>query len=344
MSRSGPNPADDESLLDAIESDGLLAESSQIRAMRQDRAALRGALKADFARPLPPRVASRLSQALADEFDREALAQLANGRPIPIARADLGRSMPTTRAWRRAVPIAACLALLAGVTWIAFRPSPGGRTGGIASPSGPSTTPSWAILPDPKPAEVQVTPPRVQEAPVQLAASPESTQTRDAATAVIWAQRGVLAVRLVTDSPTRDQERLSALTATRRSSWRLMPGAPASIAAVAANPWPIDRTFASESPGPTKPTPSTATLQEATLSVAPTAAAFQSFRDDIEKETSATVVFERVEKLSSFAREADPGAPATASDVVWWTKPASEWTPRIKLPLLLEYGKRPTGR
>jgi hypothetical protein len=358
-----PHPRDDleiERLLRAVESDGSV-EVEAVAAMGRDRAALRSALRVDLASPLPAHRAAQFSQAVRDEIDRGLLADLSRGVPLqdhlPVSMAKPTRR--TSReawasgagSWRvsRALAVAATLSLVAVVAWLAMlRPSSPGGTLASSTPNGPGgprELPSWATLP---PLMPNTNLPAIAsgQGPTSTPgadAALEPTFTRDAATALAWAKRGVLAVRITTDSPRRDRERLDTFAQISSSAarWTLSTSTPSGIVAVPVRPWPINTGLADsrDSGFAANAQPETAALASFGLSLRPTTDALESARADLEGSLAGTVIFERVDALAAFAERPQPEpAPDSAADVLWWRKPVSQWSPRLRVPVLVEFG------
>lgn len=336
-----------ERLLDVVER-AEAASDPRLRRLQLDRAALRAALVADLAGKIPDRHAARLSIAVAEELERGTLAALTRGRDLsdhppvwnPTLRAHRNRfSLAGLRSSRFAAG-AAMLALGAGLLVFALQ-RPMTRQSRLAD-GGPRELPAWAILPPPR--EHVVTPEPTFIATIPTPASVvEVRATRDENLALTWAKRGMLAVRIVTDSPTRDRERVEKLIASgeSRENWSLAAAAPSAIAAMSENPWPIDSTLADADAGGFSTTshPAHATVAKVGLLIRPTAATLAAARDGIERSLVGEVVFERIEAGDDYGgwheREAQPGS---ASDIIWWRKPATEWSPRLRVPVLLEFG------
>ncbi len=331
--------------------------------MRLDRAALRAALKADLAVSVPAARAAQFSQAVRDEIDRGLLADLSKGALVedhlpvskvaPIRRSSHHGWVPRQNSWRltRVTALAATFALVGGVAWLAMQ-GPVKPSGSLARGTNatPQELPSWAVLP-PRTAQADE---RKREMPGAVAeagradGATEPLVTRDAAKALAWAKRGVLAVRITTNSPRRDRERLDALTqaATRASRWTLSTSAPSGFAAIPARPWPIDVTLAdgNDSWPASAKHPDTATLANFGLTIRPTTDAVDAARNTLERSLAGIVVFERVDALAPFAErpQAEP-TPDSAMDVLWWKKPASQWSPRLRIPVVLEFGTSPSA-
>jgi len=362
-SNNSSHPHDDreiERLLRAVEADSIV-EGEAVAAMRLDRAALRSALKVDLASPLPTHRAAQFSQAVRDEIDRGLLADLTRGAPLqdhlpvsmvkPVRRSSREAWASGAGSWRvsRALAIAATLSLVAGVAWLAMlRPSsPGGTLASSTTkqPGGPRELPSWATLPPFTP-NTNLPAIATGQSPTNTPgadAALEPTFTRDAATALAWAKRGVLAVRITTDSPRRDRERLDTFAQVSSSAarWTLSTSTPSGIAAVPVRPWPINTGLADsrDSGFAANAQPETAALASFGLSLRPTTEALESARADLEGSLAGTVVFERVDALAAFAERPQPEpAPDSAADVLWWRKPVSQWSPRLRVPVLVEFG------
>lgn len=325
---------------------------AEVDAMRRDREALRNALQQDFAAPLPARRAAQMAQVVRDEIDRALLSDLSAGAPLAYQPPDLLQRTPRFSSWNaaRVGALAATIALVGGIAWLAFqRPSQPRRVLASAQNS-PGTSqrelPSWAILPEQTPATRA---PQIATAPQGAARNTpgdevhEPQSSRDASIALAWAKRGVLAIRITTDSPGRDIERLGtfAQRRSREANWLLSTSAPSGLASIPPHPWPIDMRLADsrESSGSASRTPETATVAGFGVTVRPTADALESLRDELERTLAGAVVFERVEGLAPHAEGpvAEP-APESAMDVIWWKKPAAQWSPRLRLPVLLEFG------
>ncbi|MBL8875963.1 MAG: hypothetical protein JNM86_09235 [Phycisphaerae bacterium] len=338
---------DHERLLDVVER-AEAASDPRLRRLQLDRAALRAALATDLAEKVPARHAARLNAAVGEELERGALAALTLGRDLndrpPVWNPTLpARGNRFSLAGLRSskfVAAAAMLVLGAGLLVFALQ-RPMTRQTRLAS-GGPRELPEWAILPPPK---EQVAAPE----PIVLAAIPtpasvvEVRLTRDENLALAWAKRGMLAVRIVTDSPTRDRERVEKLIASgaSREHWTLAAAAPSAIAAVSENAWPINTTIADADAGGYSRSshPAKATVGTCGLLIRPTAATLAAARDGIERSLAGEVVFERIDTGTGFGdwQEREP-EPASAADVVWWRKPAAEWSPRLRVPVLLEFG------
>lgn len=331
-----------------------------VAAMRRDRAALRAALAADLGKALPAHRVRQFTQVVRDELDRELLADLSKGVPVsdrlPISKFAPVRAgrLSSSGSWRvsRVMAMAATLALVGGVAWLAMqRPSTPGKTLGSSASAGPRELPEWAVLPPARPDAVL--PPIAsgleRTSTVQgTDAALEPMFTRDAATALAWAKRGVLAVRITTDSPRRDRERLDNLAraSTRTDRWSLSTSAPPGIEAIPARPWPIETGMAGASEGGFVPSvrPESATLAAFGLMLRPTTEAIESARDALEESLAGAVIFERVDTLAAFAERPQPEpAPDSAMDILWWTKPASQWSPRVRVPVLVEFGTPEPG-
>ncbi|MBX3387872.1 MAG: hypothetical protein KF691_00305 [Phycisphaeraceae bacterium] len=355
MSTNHDNPARQYSseevarMLRAIEVESE-AVGAEVEAMRRDREELRAALRQDFATPLPARRAAQLSQIVRDEIDRSLLSDLSAGAPLVYHPPDLLRRSPRFGSWRftRIAAVAATVALVGGIAWLALqRPAVPRQTivsGTNASGSSPRELPSWAILPERAP-NAETPKPALEPRRVARANPEETTQeshsTRDPAIALAWAKRGVLAIRITTDSPGRDLERLEifAQRHSRDSHWLLSTSAPSGLASIPAHPWPIDMRLADSRDSAMAVRPESATIAGFGLTVRPTTDSLESVRDDLERTLAGAVVFERVDALAAFAQGpiAEP-APESAADVIWWKKPASQWSPRLRLPVLLEFG------
>jgi len=334
-------------------------ESDSVGSMRRDRAALQSALRADLEIPMPARRAAQFSQIVRDEIDRGLLADLSTGAPLqdhlPVSMVKPARrhsrEMWASRSdsWRstRLMAIAATLALVGGVAWLAMQ-RPTSPTGTLASGAnkGPRELPSWATLPvRPTNQNDQVISkgPGPLVLPSDAVPALEPTYTRDAATALAWAKRGVLAVRITTDSPLRDRERLDSFAqhASRTARWTLSTSAPSGIAAVPTRPWPINTGLADsgEVGFAANKHPDTATLASFGLTLRPTTDAIEAARTDLEQSLAGVVIFERVDALASFAeRPQTEPTPDSALDILWWKKPASQWSPRLRVPVLVEFG------
>lgn len=361
MSTSGNTPShtpDDHEiarLLHAVEAEsaiGAQAGNANVHAMRRDRLALRSALKADLSSPLPSSRAEEFSQAVRDEIDRSLLNDLSTGVAVhdhlpvsmvkPVRRASWASGHD---AWRptRIFAIAATLALVGGVSWLAMQRPPAFRSPAVTGNS-PRELPSWAILPPRSadtPTESVAPSPDAVETPALARAEP--MVTRDPSVALAWAKRGVLAVRIVTDSPRRDRERLDLLAhaSGRAAPWALSASVPPGFTTVPTHPWPINTALADSSEGAlfTQKRPDTATLAAFGLTLRPTSAAIDAARSEIEASLVGTVSFERVEGLAPFAEgpQSEP-APDSAADVIWWKKPVGQWSPRLRVPVLVEFG------
>lgn len=332
--------------------------SPAVEQMRRDRVALRAALAADLASPIPARRANQFAQAVRDEIDRGLLADLSTGTPLeyhpPMPSMLASRNRPRgpgfTRAdsWRtaRVMALAATVALVGGVAWLAMvRPGTSGGTLASGTTQSPRELPGWAILPDKLP-EL----PTTTNADVALANTPtlaadaaaEPSVTRDPATALAWAKRGVLAIRIVTDSPKRDRERLLAISQRqpRAARWALSATAPAGLAVIPTHPWPIDTRLADSNYASAPKQPETASIAAFGLTVRPTVEVLDAACNDLERIIAGAVVFERVDGLAEFTEgpQAEP-TPDTAMDIIWWKKPASQWSPRLRVPVLVEFGR-----
>ncbi len=350
---------DHERRLDEVErADARADAGSAAGAMRRDRDALSSALHRDLSRQLTPTLAARFDQAVRDEIDRSLLVNLANGHMIEdhlpvskvIPRRDgvLTRIFAGTPRFSRLLAAAACLALVAGVTWLAVRPRATPISTQAAANSDQRALPSWAVLPDVQPKQQAIPRPietlaRAPADPVQIPT--EVRETRDVGLAITWARRGVLVLRATTAAPRRDHERLDHLAArdSYKSQWDLLASFPAGFAMIPSRPWPIDVNLADADERTVKPgpTPATATIAGYNVSLWPTADALEAARDELERNSGVVVMFERVDALAAFAtRDSDHGA-RSASDITWWKKPANEWSPRIRVPLLLEFGIPP---
>lgn len=365
-----PHPQNDQmidSLLRAIESNqpidlhcevaGGGVRGETVAAMRRDRAALRAALAADLGKALPAHRAQQFTHVVRDELDRELLADLSRGVPVsdhlPISKVAPVRARRSSSlasgSWRvsRVMAMAATLVLVGGVAWLAMqRPSSPGKTLGSNASSGPRELPEWAVLP---PARPDAALPTIASGLDQKNTAQgtdtalEPTFTRDAATALAWAKRGVLAVRITTDSPRRDRERLDsfAKASTRADRWSLSTSVPPGIGEIPARPWPIETGMAgvTESGFASNAHPESATLAAFGLTLRPTTEAIESARVALEESLAGMVVFERVDTLVEFAERPQPEpAPDSAVDILWWTKPASQWSPRVRVPVLFEFG------
>lgn len=330
-----------------------------IQAMRQDRAALRSALKADLETPLPAQRQAQFAQLVRDEIDRGLLADLSTGAPLqnhlpislvkPVRRTShhAWSSPVDSKRLTRFFAVAATLSLFAGVAWLAMqRPAPSRGPLVSGSSGGPRELPSWATLPAHPARAIDPATPALAarfDEPSDSTSMLEPTFTRDSATALAWAKRGVLAVRITTDSPRRDRERLDnfAQASSRTDRWSLSTSPPPSIGAIPARPWPIETGMAgiSESGFTANARPDSATLAAFGLMLRPTTDAIESARAALEDSLAGTVIFERVDTLAAFAERPQPEpAPDSAIDILWWTKPASEWSPRIRVPVLVEFG------
>lgn len=355
-------PIDDremEARLRAIEHERSSADHA-IEAMRRDRAALRAALATDLVQPIPARRVAEFSNAVRDEIDRRLLADLSRGAAIdyqpsiPISTASRSGSHIPGAWWagkaKPLVALAATIAIVGGVAWLAmFRPGSGGTSiGQVASGAEKATRtlPSWAILPERAPGAAQgpdIASVPFRASPTESDVAIEPMTTRDAATALAWARKGVLAVRITTDSPRRDRERLDTFAQRdlRESRWALSASAPSGASVIPSNPWPIDTRLADSNDSSVLPAtpPSTASLAMFGLTVRPTVEAIDAARSELEQVLAGAVVFERVEGLAEFleAPQSEP-APDSAMDVIWWKKPASQWSPRLRVPVLLEFG------
>lgn len=351
MNTSRGNPAQQPSseevarLLEAIEVERE-GGGAEVEAMRADRAALLAGLRGDFTVPLPAHRAAQFAQVVRDEIDRSLLSDLSAGAPLVYQPPDL---LPRSGAWKitRIAAIAATVALVGGIAWLALL-RPGAQRQTIASGTNspgplPRELPSWAILPEQVP---EAHAPKIATEPPRVARSNPNTpqeisSTRDAGIALAWAKRGILAVRITTDSPGRDLERLETFAQrhSREARWLLSTSAPAGLASIPAHPWPIDMRLADSRDSSMPARPEIATIAGFGLTVRPTTDALEAVRDDLERTLAGAVVFERVDGLAAFAHGpvAEP-APESAMDVLWWKKPASQWSPRLRLPVLLEFG------
>lgn len=331
------------------------------RAMREQRAALRAALKADLVRPLSSTLAARFEQSVRDELDRSLLANLATGRPLqdhlPVSKVVPVRPGMFTGArvaWgemrsSRGLAAAAMLAIAAGASWLAMRPAAQSFSLSPLATKSSTELPHWAVLPDqPKTVLQDLATPSVTAEKHEAIAVADVRETRDVNTALEWTRQGVLAIRIVSDSPRRDHERLSGMVSdARKRSWQLSASTPAGFDVIPSRPWPIDQTLvdADGRSAQTTTTPSTATIAGFDGTLRLDAEALQSLRDELERNLSCRVIFERVDNLRPYAnaREAE-NVPTTAADVVWWTRPASEWNHRVHVPVVLEFGSRTPGK
>lgn len=352
-----PDPGQpDHASLDAVESSR--AALGSLGAMQRDRAALRAALAAELHRPLSAAQAAVVRSAIdaamreasdRGELDRGVLAALGDGVELPPdpSRRVVHRARPgvlaTIGPWvfsRRALAGAAAVALLSGVFYLASM-SPGTRGPAVESiaPSARSSgVPSWAVLPD-RP----VAPPRAKPV-TEIAASPapvrvaDVRETRDAALAMRWLREGRLAIRLTTDAPRRDGEKLDAMVAEAKAAsvWALAP-ADGREAVVPARPWPIDTRMADADGRGVMPARQNARVGAFDLAVRPTAEALVSAQESLERATRGGVVFERVDGLGAEGVRLEALTPSAAG-VLWWTKPAEQWTRRVRVPLVVEFG------
>lgn len=344
-----------DSLLDLI--DSSRPAPAPLAAMQRDRAALRAALAADLERPLSPshhaalRAArdAALRDAARDEIDTGVLAALTDGVALPpdptrrVIRPVRPGVLATLAPWllsRSAFATAAALTVLTGAFYLAFI-SPAGRAPAprtIAQAPRDPALPSWAILPD-RPAPIAPAPsaptPGLEPEPVKIAAV---TSTTDPALALTWLREGRLAVRLTTDAPRRDTARLDALldTAKPGSIWALA-AADGRDAVVPARPWPIDTRMADADERSALPRQGNARLRAYDLALRPTADAIAVAKESLERATRGRVVFERVDPLASDGIQLEDPVPS-ASGLLWWTKPAEQWSRRVRLPLVVEFG------
>lgn len=342
--------------LDAVES--AQPALGSLGAMQRDRAALRAALAAESNQP-PSKaqaaaVRSAIEIAMRDasergEVDLGVLAALGDGVALPPdpARRVVHRARPgvlaTLGPWmlsRRTLAGAAAIALLSGVFYLASM-TPGTRgpaADSIAQSPRASGLPSWAVLPDRPVAPPRATPMTEITAtpmPVRVA---DATETRDAAVAMKWLREGRLAIRLTTDAPRRDSAKLDGMLveAKAASVWALA-AADGREAAVPARPWPIDTRMADADGRGVMPARENARLGAFQLAVRPTAEGLATVQESLERATRGGVVFERVDGLSAEGVRLEAPTP-TAAGVLWWTKPAEQWTRRVRVPLVVEFG------
>lgn len=283
------------------------------------------------------------------EVDLGALAALGDGVALPPdpARRVVHRARPgvlaTIGPWmlsRRTLAGAAAIALLGGVFYLASM-SPGTRGPAVdaiaQSPRG-SGLPSWAVLPDRPVATPRATPVHEVAAaptPVRVAAA---TETRDAAVAMTWLREGRLAIRLTTDAPRRDSAKLAGMLAEAKAAsvWALA-AADGREAAVPTRPWPIDTRMADADGRGVMPARENARLGAFELAVRPTTEALAAAHDSLERATRGGVVFERVDGLSAEGVQMEAPTPSAAG-VLWWTKPAEQWSRRVRVPMVVEFG------
>ncbi|MBY0112572.1 MAG: hypothetical protein K2Y21_07105 [Phycisphaerales bacterium] len=355
-----PTPDPNESRLDAVESERPALGS--LGAMQRDRAALRSAMSSEMARPLSAAHASAIHTAReaaireAMELDRAALAALSDGVALatePGVRRVLP-SRPGTLAtigpWllsRKTLAAAASVAIVAGVFYLATM-TPSRNAPLIAGKSvREAGVPSWAVLPDRPP--IASKPRTIDEAkpvepPVVEAAIRE---TRDPAVALAWLREGRLALRLTTDAPRRDTERLEAMLASMqpaaqgkrgaRGAWSLAR-ADGREAAVPTKPWPIDSRMADQDGGGSTTSRETSRVGGYDLAVRPTLDSITDVRDGLERATRGRVIFEKVDALAADGVVLEISEP-TAGQVLWWTRPMDQWARRVRLPLVVEFGE-----
>lgn len=337
------------------------AVDASTRAMREQRAALRAALKADFARPLSSTLTARFEQSVRDELDCSLLANLATGRPLEdhlpvstVVPVRPGMFAGARRVWEelrfsRSLAAAAMLVIAAGASWLAMRPATQSSSPSPLATKSSTELPQWAVLPNqPKAVQQDLAKPSAAAEKYEAIAVADVRETRDINTALEWTRQGVLAIRIVSDSPRRDHERLSGMVSdARKRSWQLSASTPAGFDVIPSRPWPIDQTLvdADGRSAHTTATPSTATIAGFDGTLRPDVEALQSLRDELERNLSCTVIFERVDDLVPYANARETkNVPTTAADVVWWTKPASEWNHRVHVPVVLEFGSRTPGK
>lgn len=358
-----PSDRQDAMHLASIEgpNDAVGAVDASTRAMREQRAALRAALKADFARPLSSTLTARFEQSVRDELDCSLLANLATGRPLEdhlpvstVVPVRPGMFAGARRVWEelrfsRSLAAAAMLVIAAGASWLAMRPATQSSSPSPLATKSSTELPQWAVLPNqPKAVQQDLAKPSAAAEKYEAIAVADVRETRDINTALEWTRQGVLAIRIVSDSPRRDRERLSGIVSdARKRSWQLSASTPVGFDVIPSRPWPIDQTLvdADGRSAQTSTTPLTATVAGFDGTLRPDAEALQSLRDELERNLSCTVIFERVDNLRSYANARETkNVPTTAADVVWWTKPASEWNHRVHVPVVLEFGSRTPGK
>lgn len=345
--------------LDAVES--ARPALGSLRALQRDRAALRAALGAEMDVAMTHAQASSLRAAVRaaaldpnhgaalDELDVGALAALGDGVALPPdpARRVVHRARPgvlaTIGPWvfsRSSAVAAAAVAIVGGVFYLAsMTPSaraPGSKS--VAQSSRETGVPSWAVLPD-RPKTVlrstDAAKPEEAQEPVRLA---EASATRDAALALKWLREGRLAVRLTTDAPRRDSAKLEAMLADGKSAgvWSVA-AADGRAGAVPAREWPIDTRMADADMRGTMPRRENARVGAFDLAVRPTAESLQATLESLELATRGGVIFERVDALAGEGVRLEAPVPSAAG-VLWWTKPAEQWSRRVRVPLVVEFG------
>ncbi|MFO0859856.1 MAG: hypothetical protein U0570_04805 [Phycisphaerales bacterium] len=338
-----PSISEIEQTLRAIESVGDVTPAFE--AMRRDREQLRLALKADMASPLSSPIRQKLEQAVRDEIDLRLIARLSDGRPLPTPAPVWSLNVRNTRRlpWGRFAAIAATVAVIGSVAWLAMQRPASVRKSPVAM-GAPRELPSWAVLPpqvDAPSANAGIARVEPQES---LKPASEPLQTADVKLAMAWARKGMLVVRVTTDSPGRDQERIGSLAQSdrRTSAWSISSQLPAGLASIPSKPWPIDATLAGgDSLGvASRQHPPTATVGAFELALRPTAESLESLRQYIQENLAGSVTFERVDALGELGQQRETASdPTSAADVTWWKKPVGQWSPRVRVPLVLEFGE-----
>ena len=348
-------PDPDHAMLEIVESSRPALGS--LGALQRDRAALRAALDADQSQSLTTEQAASLrasiqiamQDATRSEVDVGTLAALSDGVAVPpdparrVVYAARPGVLATVGPWlfsRSSLAAAASVAIVAGVFYLASM-SPGARAPSatpLAQSPRDASLPSWAVLPDRPTVAPRVEPTLAEPAATEPARLAALTSTTDTALALQWLREGRLAIRLTTDAPRRDTAKLDGLfvDASSTSAWALV-ATDGRDAAVPAKPWPIDTRMADADDRGTMPRGESARLRAFSLAVRPAADAMEIAQESLERATRGGVVFERIDALASEGVHLEAAAPSAAG-LLWWTRPAEQWTRRVRVPMVVEFG------
>jgi hypothetical protein len=188
-----------------------------------------------------------------------------------------------------------------------------------------------------------------------LAGSPQpSSQPIDSARALQLAQEGRLIVRLLAkDVGSLPRVEATATNPQSRLPWRLTRDVPAAVVAAMMPKAPGEPEFASAkglrtrtesmlsafaSPAAAFSMPSPQTLAQSSvrgtyvLDVQHSSLSFSQALDMLSKGLSATVQYEESPQALPLQRQQRP------QDVLWWTQPASQWSDRVAVPIIVQRG------